>query len=203
MLISPQVGNTRRQQFQCGRAAARQALTALGLETAAILQGRSREPIWPAGVVGSITHNDGWAAAVVAHSRACAGIGLDLETRPNYLEPAVYDQVCLAGERQWVDGAATARERLTRIIALFSAKEAIFKAVYPMEYEFFGFHDADLAWDESSQSFMGRLTRAVGGLPAGHLLRVRCERVDGSIMSGTCITRQGASAASALPGEVA
>jgi 4'-phosphopantetheinyl transferase EntD len=58
--------DSRLREFATGRSCARQALAGLGLAPAPILRGAKREPLWPAGIVGSITHCRGYRAAAVA-----------------------------------------------------------------------------------------------------------------------------------------
>ena len=61
-----QAAPKRRRDFALGRACARAALSDLGQPDAVIGQGENGAPLWPAGVVGSITHTKGYAAALVA-----------------------------------------------------------------------------------------------------------------------------------------
>src|SRR5450830_253804 len=67
-------------EFAAGRHCAHQALQAFGVAAdVPLLRGPRREPLWPAGLVGSITHTAGYCAAVVAPASACAGLGIDAE----------------------------------------------------------------------------------------------------------------------------
>lgn len=128
----------RRVEFARGRACAREALrrAGYGAKGAAratgeapvtedpgfveIPVGRSREPVWPTGFTGSITHCDGLVAAVAARAGVVRGIGLDAEVdRP--LPDGVPAQVITPGE------GAGAQD-----ILRFSAKESIHKAVFPL-----------------------------------------------------------------------
>src|SRR4051812_41792193 len=74
---------SRRTEYAAVRTCARAALTRLGLGPVAVPSGPDRAPVWPAGVVGSMTHCDGFRAAAVAHADAWTGIGIDAEV----LEP--------------------------------------------------------------------------------------------------------------------
>lgn len=69
----------RRREFITARRCAREALAHLGYQPAPIRPGRRREPRWPDGVVGSITHCAGYRAAVVTRVENLAGIGIDAE----------------------------------------------------------------------------------------------------------------------------
>ena len=83
----------RREQFTAGRVASRAALGRLGMRAGAIMQGPHREPLWPNGFVGSITHCDGFCCSVVARASQVHSIGFDAEgSRP--LEDPVARAVC-------------------------------------------------------------------------------------------------------------
>ncbi|MBO0877952.1 MAG: 4'-phosphopantetheinyl transferase, partial [Pseudonocardia sp.] len=69
----------RRDEYACVRHCARQGLAALGIAPAAILSGSRREPLWPPGAVGSMTHCAGYRAAAVARASDVAAVGIDAE----------------------------------------------------------------------------------------------------------------------------
>ena len=70
----------RQSEFATGRSCAHRALAAIGADVDAIGQGSRRQPIWPDGVTGSISHAVGLAAAVATHADgAVASLGLDVE----------------------------------------------------------------------------------------------------------------------------
>jgi 4'-phosphopantetheinyl transferase EntD len=117
----------RRRDFAAGRACARWALEKLGIMNYPLLAGPDRAPVWPEGVVGSITHCPGFAGAVVARREAFRGIGVDAELS-DPLDPQLVDLVCTLDERI----------RLTQLRGLppngwakvvFSAKEAVYKCL--------------------------------------------------------------------------
>ena len=58
----------RRREFSAGRTCARQALRELGCADAPIVHNQNGAPLWPPGIVGSITHSNTYAAAVAADS---------------------------------------------------------------------------------------------------------------------------------------
>ena len=121
--------DTRLREFTTARTCARMAIAKLGLPTAPILRGPWREPIWPRDVVGSITHCKGYCAAAVAKRRDILSIGIDAEP-DEQLPPGVLEQVALAEERAWL---ATARPGVHWDRLLFSAKESVFKAWFPLD----------------------------------------------------------------------
>ncbi|KUF10173.1 4'-phosphopantetheinyl transferase family protein [Pseudoponticoccus marisrubri] len=120
----------RRTEFAGGRAAARQAMQRLGLPPAAVPSGTDRAPIWPAGLVGSLTHAEGTCLAVLARSATCLSLGVDLE-RDQPLDPALHDEITRPEEVS----ASSRRDLRLR----FSAKEAVYKALYPQTRVLFGF----------------------------------------------------------------
>lgn len=116
----------RRREFALGRACARAALAAMGREAMAILRGGDGAPLWPDGVVGSISHTEGYACAVVAPARSFKAIGVDAEWIggvSDTLLPRLFDDQELA--RLMAMGAD---ERRVFATLGFSAKEACFKA---------------------------------------------------------------------------
>ena len=88
----------RQEEFRRGRACARAALGTLGGPAESISVGSNREPVWPSGYVGSITHCGPVVAAAVARAGALAGLGLDVE-RAEALEEGVERLVMRSAER--------------------------------------------------------------------------------------------------------
>ncbi|MFD0523188.1 4'-phosphopantetheinyl transferase family protein [Paractinoplanes durhamensis] len=126
----------RRREFATGRWCARRALHRLGVPLAAILPGDGGAPTWPSGIAGAITHCAGYRAAAVTHLSAYASIGLDAE--PDEPLPAgVLDAISLPEERDQLSRPGPAWDRL-----LFSAKESIYKAWYPLAHRWLDFTEA-------------------------------------------------------------
>lgn len=130
----------RRSEFATARACARRALATLGVEPRPILRGEKREPLWPEGIVGSLTHCDGHRAAAVARASDFRSIGIDAEPDAP-LPRGVLDAISLGGERPQLDRADG--PHLDRV--LFSAKESVYKAWFPITHRWLGFHDASIA----------------------------------------------------------
>lgn len=118
----------KRREFITARHCAHSAMQKLGLPAGAILRGANREPLWPAGLVGSITHCPNYRAAAVAHVQDYLTLGIDAEVCAP-LPAGVADLVLVAAERQWLAKAADGFpwDRL-----MFSAKESLFKAWWPL-----------------------------------------------------------------------
>lgn len=119
----------RRAEYARGRAAAREALTLLGVATGPLPSAPDRAPVWPEGVVGSISHCEGFCAAVVAKLEHAGGLGFDAEPDAP-LPPGVADYVCTPQDTPalW---SPRLREALTWPKLVFSAKEAVFKCQHP------------------------------------------------------------------------
>ena len=144
----------RRRDFALGRACARRALAELGLEATPILPGAQRQPLWPPGIVGSITHCPGYCAAAVARRARLASIGIDAEVH-EALPDGVLGMIALAEERAWLDAAPRGGVRWDRV--LFSAKESVYKAWFPLTGRWLGFEDALVTIDPGLATFHARL----------------------------------------------
>lgn len=149
----------RQREVAAGRACARAALAALGRPAVAIPRGPGGAPQWPDGVVGSITHGAGIAAAAVAPRALLAGIGIDLESLAAAGDPALRAQIATPAD-------LCAGWSAVDLGVAFSAKESVFKCVYPDTGEFLAHHDVELALaadaDRRGGSFSVRRAGACG-----------------------------------------
>jgi 4'-phosphopantetheinyl transferase EntD len=146
----------RRREFVTARRCARAALQRLGFAPAPIRTGPRREPIWPDGVVGSITHCAGYRAAAVVRGTDIASLGIDAEPHaplPDRVLPAVVGP----GDREHLSGLAEQDPSVHWDRLLFSAKEAVYKAWYPMTHRWLGFKDASLTVGATTGTFAARL----------------------------------------------
>ena len=145
----------RRREFALGRACARQCMRMLDVPVAPVLIGAGREPLWPAGLVGSITHTGPFAAAAVGRTPALRGIGLDAEPDAP-LPSGVLDHIGTVDERRWV-------HRVDRAVlahpgrVLFCAKEATYKVWYPLAHRWLEFDEVSIEFDESSGRFRAQV----------------------------------------------
>ena len=145
---------TRRREFATGRACAHRALRRLGTGSVAIPSGERGEPVWPAGVVGSITHCRGYRACAVARAQDVRSVGIDAEVHEP-LPEGVLEQIAFGRERAMVVAGRGGAIHLDRL--LFSAKEAVYKVWFPLTRRWLGFEDAELAIDADAGTFRARL----------------------------------------------
>ncbi|CAM5388697.1 4'-phosphopantetheinyl transferase family protein [Streptomyces fumanus] len=133
----------RRREFTAVRSCARRAMEKLGVPPQPVLPGERGAPGWPPGLVGSMTHCDGYCAAALARAADLASIGIDAE-RDAPLPEGVLDAVALPAEAERLrkltaDGARVHADRL-----LFSAKESVYKAWFPLTRRWLDFSEADI-----------------------------------------------------------
>jgi enterobactin synthetase component D / holo-[acyl-carrier protein] synthase len=187
-LVAKAVGK-RRAEFTTVRTCARIALSELGVPPTPVLSGPKREPLWPAGIVGSITHCDGYRAAAVARSSRWASIGIDAEPH-TALPDGILDRVSGPAERERL-GRLPPGVHWDRL--LFSAKESVYKTWFPLAGRWLGFTDAELTFspgpDPARGEFTARLLVAdrpsVGGTP---LTTLTGRYAVGAGLLGTAIT---------------
>ncbi|MGW7227516.1 4'-phosphopantetheinyl transferase family protein [Streptomyces cyaneofuscatus] len=152
----------RRNDFATARACARRAMGRLGLEPVAVLHGKRGMPLWPEGIVGSLTHCDGYRAAALARDADVLSLGVDAEPHAP-LPEGVGELVVRPSER--VRFAAAAGIHWDRLV--FSAKESVFKTWYPLTLTELDFDEADLTFHQEDDDDDG----AAGGTFTARLLR--------------------------------
>jgi 4'-phosphopantetheinyl transferase EntD len=146
----------RRGEFSTVRHCARLALAALGEPAVPILPGVRGAPIWPAGVVGSMTHCAGYRGAAVARPSVAAGIGIDAEVH-GPLPEGVLDLVSSESEREHLRQLAAGWPGVWWERLLFSAKESVYKVWSPPTGRWLGFDEAEVRFDAEGGSFTARI----------------------------------------------
>jgi 4'-phosphopantetheinyl transferase EntD len=152
------VGNAvtpRRIEFATGRHCARMAMDRLGHAACAIPSGPDRAPVWPSGLVGSITHSAGFCAAVVAPASRFRTIGIDTELAgavPSGLAEEIVrpDEAAELDRGNGTDGADWPT-------LYFCLKEAAYKTFYPIYRRMIGFQDMRLRVNLDARSFIAEL----------------------------------------------
>jgi len=146
----------RRQEFATARACARAALARLGVGLTPIVRCSGGAPQWPSGVVGSITHCAGYRASAVAHKRDILTLGVDAE--PNHPLPiGVLDQIVTPSEGTQMLALRKVRPDVHWDRLLFSAKECVYKAWFPLAGCWLEFTQASITFEAKAGTFAARL----------------------------------------------
>jgi 4'-phosphopantetheinyl transferase EntD len=146
----------RRREFTTARACARAALSQLGFPPQPILTGDRGAPQWPVGIVGSITHCDGYRACAVARIGDLASVGIDAE-RNEPLPDGLLGDIALPRERDLLQRLMRLSPEVCWDRLLFCMKEAVYKTWFPLAQRWLGFEDAAIEIDPGSNSFSARL----------------------------------------------
>jgi 4'-phosphopantetheinyl transferase EntD len=147
----------RRREFAAVRGCARRAMEKLGVPAQAVVNGERGAPRWPEGLAGSMTHCDGYCAAALVRATELASLGIDAEPHgplPDGVGPSVF----LPAEAERLALLAGQRPAVHWDRILFSAKESVYKAWYPLTRKWLDFSEADIT-----------LRPAPGGAPTGTL----------------------------------
>ncbi|MCF6782409.1 4'-phosphopantetheinyl transferase family protein [Stutzerimonas stutzeri] len=187
---APQAVSKRQTEFLAGRLCAHEALRrATGVASIPAV-GEDRAPCWPAGVVGSITHGAGWAAAVAARAEQWRGLGLDVErilvsTRADRLAGEILTPRELENYGDLDDS-----QRATLVTLTFSIKESLFKALYPLVNKRFYFQEAELIHhDDNGQARLRLLNDLSQEWKSGAELEGQFVQFDGYLLSLVSIAR--------------
>lgn len=141
-------GRRRREEFSSGRYCARRAMAARGMPLGAVLIGASRSPVWPAGTCGSLTHSRQLAGAAVSDS--LSGLGLDIE-HFGRLSVRAAERILTEPESQALHALAPDFLRLATIV--FSAKESVYKAIYPIAGLYVGYREVQITLSLQESEF--------------------------------------------------
>ncbi|MAT83607.1 MAG: 4'-phosphopantetheinyl transferase [Gammaproteobacteria bacterium] len=143
------------REFATGRFLARRAMAELGLSAGPILKAEDRSPVWPEGVIGSLTHAADLAIAAVSRPDALAGVGIDLEQHDRVTEP-LFRKLFTGAECASLALWERSPDRDRAAALMFSAKEAAYKAVYPRAGRFIGFQEAEIDIDWEARTLRAR-----------------------------------------------
>jgi enterobactin synthetase component D len=164
----------RQVQFRAGRYCAMKAMEALGPSYAgrSVARAASGAPLWPDGLVGSITHTDDFASAAVALRADAAALGIDTErimTEPRARNVGRM----IAWPSELGHARSAGLSRLEGMTLVFSAKESIFKCLHGLVGCYFDFHDVRIVEvDGQERTFVARLVKTLSeSFPAHTLLR--------------------------------
>lgn len=181
----------RRREFTTARACARTALAQLDVPPQAVLADARGAPLWPAGVVGSITHCDGYRACAVADAGRIASLGIDAE--PNEPLPrGLLGDITHVWERESLKALMSEVCAIKWDRLLFSIKEAVYKTWYPLAGAWLGFEDAIVSIDRRRRAFSARLLVA-GPMVSGRRLswlHGRWACCDGLLLTAATLPRR-------------
>lgn len=133
----------RKADFGDSRWCAHQALKNFMDAHPPILRGPRGMPLFPEGVVGSLTHTAGFRAALLAPARRWASVGIDAE-KAIPLPEGVFNTIARSGEQRRIRRTMRANDLQLLDTVLFSAKEATYKAWFPLTHRFLDFDQADI-----------------------------------------------------------
>ncbi|MER7402792.1 4'-phosphopantetheinyl transferase superfamily protein [Streptomyces sp. NPDC000070] len=133
----------RRREFTVVRSCARRAMEKLGVPPQPILPGERGAPRWPAGLAGSMTHCDDYGAAALVRATDLASLGIDAEPH-GPLPEGVLSAVALPAEAERLRRLAAQRPDVHWDRLLFSAKESVYKAWFPLTGKWLDFAEADI-----------------------------------------------------------
>jgi 4'-phosphopantetheinyl transferase EntD len=148
----------RRRDYAAVRSCARACLQRLGYTPVPILPGAGGAPMWPAGIRGSMTHCAGYAAAAVAPVRQILAIGIDAEPDAP-LPDGVINLVATPAEQDHLAGMQLASGTPHWDRLLFSAKEAVYKAWFPLVGEWLDHQEAEIHFHPQDRTFTTLLSR--------------------------------------------
>ncbi|RKN09833.1 4'-phosphopantetheinyl transferase family protein [Streptomyces radicis] len=162
---------SRRAEFATVRGCARDALASLGGPRVPLLPGERGAPGWPDGFVGSMTHCRGYRGAAVARAGELASVGIDAEPDEPLPNEGLLETIALPAERAALPRLNAARPGVSWDRLLFSAKESVYKAWFPLTRKWLDFEEARIDIDPEGGTFTATLLvpgPVVGGvrLPA-------------------------------------
>ncbi len=182
----------RQRQYLAGRYCAAEAVGRIrpAAPRPTIGRGAAGEPCWPAGLTGSVTHTHDFASSAVARVSDARSIGIDSEMRVARPRAENIMPLVMLPEEHVLGGSAF--DEATRLTLVFSAKEAIFKCLYPLVGRRFYYEDALVASaDVASGYFTAALRTTLGaGFEKGTILRGRFEIDEVRVHTGVWLEPQ-------------
>ena len=160
--ISSSIANARRASG-AARMVARGLLARLGHPEAQVPKGAGGAPVWPVGVVGSLAHDDEIAVAAIGLQRDFASVGIDIEPA-RALPPDMLSLVATQSERRRIE------DDLVKAKLLFALKEAVYKAVYPLDRVFLEFGDIEVDLAAGTATTRSGRTLALRSCMSSHIV---------------------------------
>jgi 4'-phosphopantetheinyl transferase EntD len=155
----------RRRDFTAGRACAREALQRFGIEDFPVRVGRAHEPLWPSGIVGSVSHCSGYCGVAVSRLEATLALGLDVDLAEP-LTPRLRRIVCSKTELEWIDRhPRPSNSDWAKII--FSAKESVYKCYFSLTGRRLNFQQVEIRLVPAQRQFVADLLMDSSGREMG------------------------------------
>ncbi|WP_330460797.1 4'-phosphopantetheinyl transferase superfamily protein [Streptomyces sp. NBC_00820] len=142
-LLVARAVDKRRREFTSVRVCARRAMEKLGVPPQPVLTGERGAPRWPDGLAGSMTHCDGYRAAALVRTTDLASLGIDAEPHAA-LPDGVFGAIAVGPERERQTTLGAGRPEVHWDRLLFSAKESVYKAWFPLTRAWLDFSEADI-----------------------------------------------------------
>lgn len=139
----------RKKEFIAGRLLVKQSLKAFGIKNFALLSGDNREPIWPENIIGSISHSNVYICTAISDCNSYEGIGIDLETRGKVGEDLI-NYILTENEKNWLKDLDENNQKNLHTI-IFSAKESLYKCIFPLVHQFIDFQQVDIFIDQQNK----------------------------------------------------
>jgi 4'-phosphopantetheinyl transferase EntD len=140
------------REFTHGRYCARTALERLGCPNQVVPVGAGRAPVWPPGITGSLAHHCDVAVAIVAQREDLSALGVDLETAADL----DHDLVPLIATAAEIDMLGNAMPAGAAAKIIFSAKESVFKCLWPSLERYIDFMDIEIVANPADKTFLAR-----------------------------------------------
>ena len=143
----------RLNEFKTGRLLARKILEQWGILSFPLLSDQQRCPIWPPGVVGSITHTDSLCIVALARSQSIHSLGIDVES-VSRVKQNLWSTLLTEGELSFLE-QLPAQEQQNWVSCLFSLKEAFFKYQFPLTRRMIGFDAIEVQrGEQANEAFL-------------------------------------------------
>ncbi|HEN8221999.1 TPA: 4'-phosphopantetheinyl transferase superfamily protein [Pseudomonas aeruginosa] len=182
------MSHKRRREFLAGRLCALHSLLEMGVDAEFPLPAQDRMPIWPPGILGSISHCASVAVAMAAPASRFHALGIDVETLIDAeIAQDIRHSVGRDRELECLERSIPCCAR--SLTLLFSAKEALYKALYPFSRQYKDFHAAEIISCQA-KALVLRLTEDwCGSWRGGACVEVRYTWLDREVLTAVCIPR--------------
>lgn len=140
----------RKNEYIAGRILTKKALNQLHFDHYDLLPGKDRQPLWPPGITGSISHNNSYVCTAVSLLKYYEGIGIDVE-EDEHIDASQHNIIFTKNELVWIESLNNVnQENIYKII--FSAKESLYKCIFPIVKKYIDFKQVEMQVDLSNKN---------------------------------------------------